>query len=713
MKVWMLFLTLICYSATASEFTHIKLNPEFESHLTRPKTKSPLLQKSQSAKSINSLAIQESPFDQKMKVALLDAKPKAMPMMKGAKSIVAPLPIPIPADGEVSPLYDEIRAHLESSHQQLLNQQVQSINAFNRQFNLGSENFSGFSWQKPFGVVGVFADRQIVPNPLGNDWIVTDTFTFNIEATTFLEKLADAGLATMSSLEIGAFAGVTFHRSYTYWHYANSYQEGLTSDSTALFLPFLKFTKAGMDGMGPYEVMKREDMWTASAGGLITSPPMYGATVSAGVLASYVYQNSISVQNTNEEKKFQIGVKSKKTANAGATLSLQLDFFKLLQLTLLSADLNYEFSSSKEFTLGLSNQQWSQVKTDDAKEKELKLILAGFGSVKTLEPYIVRLDETSSSALEKRGSVLLWGKQQKQKTEQVRIIKDQTVKVFFKSYASNVKVVQDFMSRLFSAVFYKIFKVPVPSGNAAVYARNFNMEYEATHPQASDPKVIRIESTEQFSFNMTQTYNASRTDRKIDKGVKKDLIWFVDNFTFLPKNYKNDIDSEVLRGPIYVESVIRIDRAGFQHLIEADENDVFGLIANVCKSKRANDWTTEVERKDLLRKKLLLGADGCVKDIGKKYLSFKKDYSGNFLKPSLAKFRDFMTKYYKKAGNLAQLQQLFGTENAFVTGRISAMTALGMPFNTTFSSGQFRGLGVIDNFKRSTGSRAPATIVSE
>ena len=141
---------------------------------------------------------------------------------------------------------------------------------------MGTENFSGFSWQKPFGVVHVWADRQVTPNLFGSNWLIQDTFTFDIEATTFLQRSNEAGITSMSDVEIGAFAGVTFKRIYTYYHYANSYNEGLRADFSKLFLPFLKLNTTSISRMNNEEIIKRDDNWTASAGGMIASPPYYG-----------------------------------------------------------------------------------------------------------------------------------------------------------------------------------------------------------------------------------------------------------------------------------------------------------------------------------------------------------------------------------------------------------------------------------------------------
>ena len=690
MKVWMLLFTMVSFTTYASDFTHIKLSPEFESYLTQTESKSNLSKSFGTKSSVSSKSVSTSNIQSKIAGALLGS-------VLGAKSGFSN---PVPVDGEESLLYEEIRRHLEASHEGIGLEEVRNINRLNEQFNLGSSNYSGFSWQKPFGVVGVQVDRQIHPNILGangKDWLIMDTFTFEIEATTFLEKLTQEGLANMNSIDLGAFAGITFRRVYTTWHYADTYQQGLVADFSKLFLPFIKFNHKGIERMSNGEIIKREDTWTASAGGLISTPPLYGLSFSGGVLAQYDLQTMTTVEsNVNPESRYKVGVSSKKSLAAGITLELQLEFYKLLKFSLLRYDMNYEYASGNEITLGFNNTQWEHVKESKLENKELNSILKGFGTVKHLEHYVVRLDESESSSFEQRGSVLIWGRLQKTKTEQVRIIKDQMVGVFYKNYSQNIRVVQNFFSRLFSAVVYKLLKLPAGVKNAAIYSRQITMEYEATHPQATDPKVTRVDSTEQFSFNLTQYYNAARTDRWIDRRFKNDVIWFVDNFTTLPKGYKSDIRNELLKGPMLIESTLRVETAGMQYLLKTPENLVFKQITKVCSSNNSK----------ASRKK-------CFNDMKEKFISFRTDYLANHLKPSLVKFKSFLAKYYKQSENITDLQLLFGEENTFINGRLQAKTALGNDFNTAFSSGQFRGLGVIDNFKRSTGPRTPASILSE
>jgi hypothetical protein len=702
-QVWILILAMMSITSYGSDFNHVKLSSQFEQYLSQPKLKSstPFAAKAL----LSTGGVVKDQFSERMRTVLL-----------GANTGAGDFNDPFPTDGAESPLLEEIRHHLEGAHREIGLREVTQLDFLNRQFNLGTQNLSGFSWQKPYGVVHVFADRQVTPNLFGSNWLIQDTFTFDIEATSFLEKTNEAGITNMSGTEIGAFAGLTFKRVYTYYHYANSYQEGLRADFSKLFLPFLKINPNSISRMNHEEIVKRQDDWTVSAGGIISTPPYYGFSFSGGVLAQFAYQNMVAVQHNQVQdltaERIRLSTKSKVSASAGANLSLQLDFFKLLKLTILSADLTYEYASAKELTLGMSSPEWQDVQTQGSQLAELKSILNGYGQVSHLERYVISLDEEDSSSLASRGSLLIWGKLAKNKTEQIRVIKDNQVRTFFKSYAQNIRVVQNVFSRLFSAAIYKIFKLPMGTKNAALYNREVHLEYEATHPQASNPEIARIDHTEQFSFVLHQSYEASRTDRWVDQKFKNDLIWFVDMFTTLPKDYKTIIRSEQLKGPMLIETNLRIEKAGFTNLLQASENSVFHQIASVCGSKRIPEWAQENTRTQLLRK-MQIGSEKCVKTIGSDFIDFKNDYKANQLKPSLAKFKTFLTKYFKRAENLEALSSLFGSNHTFIHGQLKATTNTNSQFVTTFSSGQFRGLGVIDNFKRSLGSRQPASIVSE
>lgn len=702
--VWMLFFILAGFSVHAQTFQHIKFTKSFESYRNRPQMKMGALSKS--------AMVAEDPYKEILRAAIFGKDAGAPVTAKG----LSPFP---PADGEESLLYEQIRKELEASHQQIGIQEVTQLNHINQQFNLGTSTFAGFSWQKPIGTVQIWADRQVTPNAFTEDendvWLVTDTFSIEVEATTFLEKLKEAGVVDAGT-DIGAFAGMTFKRVYRYDHYAKNYNEGLLVDFSKLFLPFLVFNAEGVAKMGDKEVIKRSDMWTAKAGGLITTPPFYGLSFSAGALAEYAYEAETSMQafkNTDPSAQALVmNIWSKSTAVAGATASLQLDFFHLLQITLLRYDLSYEYGKGKNYVLSMNANEINKVKADPDELAEWRGVLRGKREVKLLEPFVVRLDEVTTEAIETNGSVFLWGKMSKNKTEQKRIIKDGKVNTFYKNYASNVRYVQNLLSRFLTAIIYKLLKLPMGTKNVAIYSKNVILEYQDSHPQSVNQDILRVASEEKFSFSIAQSYEAHGISKSIEKQYKNDVIWFVDQFTTLDKSWIDRIKKGDIKGPVRVESDLKVEKAGFLAFVALSADNVFGSIVGVCKSKKLKEWTAEATRAKLLKETPDSDAERCVRNVGLNYLAFRDDYAQNHKAPSLRKFKDFLTQYYKNAESITALNALFGMDNTFISGRLSGKFSDGVIRSIPFTNGQFRGNGVISNFLRGSGDKNPASITS-
>jgi hypothetical protein len=155
-----------------------------------------------------------------------------------------------------------------------------------------------------------------------------------------------------------------------------------------------------------------------------------------------------------------------------------------------------------------------------------------------------------------------------------------------------------------------------------------------------------------------------------------------------------------------------VEKSGFLHFVALPENSVFGSIVGVCKSKKLKDWTNEVTRAKLLKENPSAAEEKCVRNIGLNYLSFAQDYQANNKAPSLKKFKDFLSQYYKMSENLTSLNSLFGLENTFISGRLSGKFSDGVIRSIPFANGQFRGNGVIDNFLRANNGKNPASITS-
>jgi hypothetical protein len=61
--------------------------------------------------------------------------------------------------------------------------------------------------------------------------------------------------------------------------------------------------------------------------------------------------------------------------------------------------------------------------------------------------------------------------------------------------------------------------------------------------------------------------------------------------------------------------------------------------------------------------------------------------------------------------NKTYYYNLFGIRNVFFHGVFSATTSSNTDFVTYFHEGEFKGLGVVDNYMREQNMRAPASVV--
>lgn len=667
------------------DFQYIKVTPEFLQEIQGSQSRV----KSMSAAQNSDWRQRLVPllFDREVAEANHHAEPN--PNLKSARSN-SPI-----YENQDSLLYSQIHGWLGSQYQSIGADQANQVSAYNNMFNLGTQNFSGFSWQRPFGGFNLLIDRQLSPELGGNRWIVMDTFTVVIEASTYLGKLSEGGMISMSESEIAAFAGIRLKRIYTTYHYASTFMEGLIVDYTSMFLPFLAHTPEKILQMKPGELMKREDRWTAGVGALVESPPFYGLSFHGGALAEITNNSVITMQAlmAGEESKpgefLRVSHHSAQKKDIGVTAGLQLDFFKLLQLTLLSYDLSFTSESSKEFTLGLTDKERPLLLGDSEVANEFgNLIRKNSPEIRYLEPYVISLNEGSESASTSKVMLLLWGNLKKSALEKTRVIKDQVVKEFFTHHSESIRMVQNFWSRLFSSFIFRVFKFNSYVQNEAAFTRKLAIEYESTLPQSPDPEKMWIESTEQFSMNLVLSYEAARTDRWSDKSYKQDMQNFLERYTPLTANYRTMLRNEELVGPTMATMNAKIMGDGLAHFNQLSEAQVKKVFVQVCAEKKE-----------------------CVDGMLVPYRQYKKVWT-DLHRLELVQLKKLIGLFSKKLKSLEPLRGLFG-EYVFIHGSFRATSRQGMPFSTSFSSGQFRGVGVIDTYKRLNGTRTPATVMGE
>lgn len=601
---------------------------------------------------------------------------------------LSPRKIESAQEAEVSPLIQKIAEALAGNYDQIGREQTGSL-VLNHDIGGGVLNFSGFTWQRPFANFRLYVHRQLAPDLFSDLWIVHDTLVVGIDASTLLTNLKDADLIDIAEEGIGAFAGVGFTREYQYYHFADTFLDGLQKDYSKLFLSFAKFNRGHVLNMPPYQVMKLKDKFSFNAGGMVNIPSGGGLSGRAGVLVSVAHQRGLTLQSLGENDSpkagefLRLGVESKTDVSVGGHVSLQADFFNLLKLTLLSYDLEYSYGRSNTTHLSFYEPDKEKIEESSAHRREFEKLIKG-RSDEPLEfrKNIVGLEERINQNLNSKYSVLLFGSVKKRETEQIKIVKNGIEKVFFKHYAESVKFVQNLWSRIYGVVIRKLFDWDTGIRNAAEIKKKLSIEFE----HMADLGEAKVDGADKFSLTLSQNFQAAKTHRWWHWLYRKETRKHLAKMTNLGRKYRDLVDDRDLRGPLEISSKVSIQETGLQHFNFLDEKTAFKMFKEVCDSGRS-----------------------CQKMLRRKYTS----YTGHFHRygiVDLMRFKSFIGSYFKRIRHYSDLYPLFGKDNIFINGAFKARTREGSDFATYFKEGEFQGLGVIDTFMREGVNRAPANI---
>ncbi|MCO4755074.1 MAG: hypothetical protein KC478_11375 [Bacteriovoracaceae bacterium] len=657
-------LSLVTNSLFAVDFKHFKLKNELEelSKAKSPKTQRQFMALGESA--------QDRTIETKVAQKLLNLSEKS-------------------ASGPGSALMKKISEALSDHYNKVGKEQTTPL-VLNHNMGGGVLNFSGFTWKKPFANFKLYVNRQLSQDLYSDGWIVHDKLVIGIDASTLLTNLQQEDLIEIDKEGIGAFAGVSFIREYQYNHKASTFLEGLQSDYSKLFLSFTKFNPEHVLNLPPYNFLRQKDTYSFNAGGMVKIPT--GGTLSGrvGVLVNSAYERTTTIQVLGEDDSpkegefLRLNIDKKVEKGVDAHLSLQVDFFNLLKLTLLSADLEYRYGMANSTYYSFYEKDKQFIATSSAHASEFKKLINGqIDEAYAFKKNIVQLEERINENFNSKYSALLLGQIKKRETEQIKIIRDGVEKIFFKHYAESIKFVQSLWSRMFGIVINRLFDWDPGVVNAAESKKKLAIEFE----YMEDLGEAKVDSSEKFSLSLTQSFQAAKTHRWWHSYYKRESRNHILNMTNLDPKYEIMVKDEVLRGPIEVVSKVKVLSAGIAHFNFLDEKNAFKKFKEMCEGRKKS----------------------CFNLLKKRYLSYMSHFHRYGIS-DLMRFKSFIGSYFKRLRTYKDLYTLFGKENVFMNGQLSAVTNKGLPFSTYFKEGEFQGLGVIDSFMREGVSRAPANI---
>jgi hypothetical protein len=606
-------------------------------------------------------------------------------------------------------MYSEIYEYLNGKHLDLGKALSDNIIRMNRGFDLGQQNFNGITWQKPFAHFKIGVNRQLSPDLFDvNRWIVDDTFTILIDAETYLSKLNEANEISITETQLAGFAGMSFKRTFRYIHFASDYNSGLASDFNKLFMSFWIMRKGNIFNIDQYEIISREDSMSFKSGGLISTPPISGIEVSAGVLARMTKLSKVQIQSVGPHDDpapnefLRISSEKEKIIRVDAQAKLQADFFKLLKITLLSYDTDYSFEEvdRRYFSFKKSDIQTIQANAEINNELNEILNLKKLTSESILK-YQTQAEFRSKENFNSKYAVLLWGGETSRGSQTILINKENNSKAFVRHISKTVRFTEDVGSKLAGIILAAIFQSDnLISQYIESLTRILEIEFDADRAALEGGQYDRIkelDSSDKLSFKVTKEYKTRKVFKKVKDWKKSkefdQTINFLSKMCAFNSTIFTSIDKGEIHSPLAVTSTLRIEKDAIIYFNNLDSQVVIDTLNEMCHLSE-----TESSKQDY-----------CSKMLEGKYLAYIQPLK-NTKKIHVLKLRDFLYSFNNQYDDISFYKKLFGEDLVFYSGQLEASRDDGQIITTYFHDGEFRGLGIIDNYIRKSGTAMPAPI---
>lgn len=644
-------------------------------------------------------------------------------------------------------LYQQIANEFNLEYENIGKREALKVISNNGLSVTGGLNSIGFTFQKPFINFGVSVDRNLAPDLYDDKrWIVTDTFTIDIDASRVLGSLKKEGAIDMSEQNLAAFAGVVFKRKFTWIHYAANYNDGLMGHFEKLFMPFSALSFSNIAKLEANEMIFKEDSISLKAGGLVSAPLYTGITGMAGVLAKFEKLSKVEVISL-VDKKLQITAEKTKIATAGVSLAIQADFLKILKLTLLSYDFSYELESSYKMYLNINQSEIMGLNSAAPVAVEIQQVLKNReGDLTILAPYIISEEKRISQATNHRYNFLLLGGQKSSKTQQIEITKDGKVKTFFRHYYEKMKYTEDLTSRLFASFLYKLTNVDVSATQLASDTKKVSIEYDSTKNLLEQRESLNIGSAQELeqklSMTFTSDFKTNKTTGSSGQKYRERAKFILERFSGVNPLAISMIDSDMLKAPYHVEGKYQVNIDGIRYFNSQSVTAVFDHFDGLCNEYPKTSFLSFRNLFDNCRRSLQNDYIDYLKDLShdrvssddidkcesksKKYFLFPSKQRA-FVKNCLSEMnilaasewvnvplwplKNLSSNIVNNSYSKVHFYNLFGVQNVFFFGTFDAVTAQGGAFTTNFHEGAFKGLGAVDHYMRVENLRAPSSIV--
>jgi len=640
------------------------------------------------------------------------------------------------------PIYREIIDEYQHTYEEIGRTKALAVLDSNGKLQVKGLNHLGFTYAKDFAAFSIDVKRDVQPDLFHDTrFIVTDEIIITISAAKLFGDLSEQALAELDGIKKGAFAGIKFVRIHRNVHFAASFSAAMTSSYKYLFMGFMPFYNSNIDWETDNVLSSREDYFSVKAGGMVVAPITGYLSAAVGILGKYerVSKSTLEFYEKDETRRVRLSYEKSKTLSLGVNAALYLGFANILKLTLLSYDFNYSLKESMKYNLDFEQENLA----DRELEKQVNRILRGKKpNIDYIAPFILSIEERKAKMKSSKFRFLLWTKEVDEKTEQIKIVRDNVEKNFYRHQYSNISGRDGIWSTLLSAIIGTQLGQGMRPNKKKWHKKTMNLEYASERNLIVHPDDQSIPHKEEISVKFGFELNATKKTKKLMRLLAHNTA-FRDDLLDL-------MDNNGLEPPYFLKGHTQLGEEAIEEFAEKNVSTTHEIVQYLCSEKgwkkgfcerrvwspyekyviaqkRAQHSGKKIKKglKKCRRRKWFMARffnlfrsaakrsgkmQSCLEKLDKKYVTSSKSVKSTSLDP----MKSFFQRYYNYADNKLDIYYLFGTRNIFNHGSFTAQTANKDPVTIYYKQGKFQGLGAVENYRQIlTPSRVPASVLVE
>ena len=489
--------------------------------------------------------------------------------------------------------YKTIVDELGSNYQTIGQGQISRLNKGKDGKPVVGLNHIGINLRKNFATFYANFKREVVPDLYDeNRHIVVDTLDIFINADDLLSRLHQEEIIKISDIQLNAYGGIIFKRTYRYIHFADSYLKGLRSNLNKLFFSFQLFRRpSAYLKMKPYEYISKEDSMTIKGVASI-SPSIRAGIIGVGLgiggAAEFHSVSKLEVQAVgpddkgNKDEKFRISFEKERGKSLAGFGSLQVDFLKVLNYTLFKYEFVYDYFTSKKVSLSFSRSDLDKLSDGGHSlgRATRRFLFNGKSDMGIFSPYLVSSERRKEVSKKSRYNILHKGRLKECKTSQVQVVQGNKIKNFFRhNYNSIVERVQ-VSANLLAKIIRAIFDIDSVDKNSTYENKSVCIEYESEENLIDSKGDLFIGDGEKskLSLNFKQTYYAATVNEE-RKEVCSEIL---QNCPGVEPEVVDSIESGEIASDVKINTSYIMNRNAINHFNHLSIDQVYDAIDILC-----------------------------------------------------------------------------------------------------------------------------------